>query len=64
MGYDGLPSPGQNECAEITIEVCGYVSPDGFKELKAKLKDCLNELAKLEAGKTLTWSSVSIRKKR
>ena len=32
MGYDGLPNPGNDECAEITIEVCGYVSPDAFNQ--------------------------------
>jgi hypothetical protein len=62
MGYDGLPSPGPNESAEITIEVRGAITPAAFKELKDKLKAYLNELAKLEAGKTLTWKRVSIKK--
>jgi hypothetical protein len=62
MGYDGLPSPGNNESAEITIEVSGAISKAAFDELKGKLKDCLNQLVKLEGGKTLTWTRVSIRK--
>jgi len=62
MGYDGLPCPGNNECAEITIEVCGALDQAAFNELKAKLKECLYQLAQLEAGKTLTWTRVAIRK--
>ena len=62
MGYDGLPSPGPNESAEITIEVRGEVSQKDFDELKKKLKDCMNELAKMKGGTSLTWRRVVIRK--
>jgi hypothetical protein len=62
MGYDGLPAPGQNESAEITIEVNGAVDQAAFNEFKKKLRDCLNELAKLQGGKGVTWSRVGIRR--
>jgi hypothetical protein len=62
MGYDGLPAPGQNEAAEITIEVKGQVDPQAFKEFKKKLKDYLTELGKTQGGKNATWSKVAIRK--
>jgi hypothetical protein len=64
MGYDGLPAPGANESAEITIEVRGQVDAAAFDEFKKKLKDCLTELAKLQGGKGATWNRVSIRKYR
>ena len=62
MGYDGLPTPGQDECAEITIEVCGAIPPGAFDELKARLKQYLSQLTQLEGGKTLKLTRVSIRK--
>jgi hypothetical protein len=62
MGYDGLPAPGNNESAEITIEVNGAVDPTAFQEFKRKLKECLDELAKLQGGKGSTWTRVGIRK--
>jgi hypothetical protein len=62
MGYDGLPAPGQNESAEITIEVKGQVDAQAFKEFKRKLKDYLTELGKTQGGKNATWSKVGIRK--
>jgi len=62
MGYDGLPSPGAKECAEITIEVCGAIPPAAFAELKKKLKEYLTSLSQLEGGKNITWTKVAIRK--
>jgi hypothetical protein len=62
MGYDGLPSPGTNESAEITIAVTGAIDPNAFKEFKRRLKEYLDTLAKLDGGKGCTWTRVSIRK--
>ena len=38
------------------------ITQNEFKELKNKLKDCMNELAKMKAGESLTWKRVAIRK--
>ncbi len=36
--------------------------PRSIQELKNKLKDCLNELAKMKGGESLTWKRVFIQK--
>lgn len=62
MGYDNLPNPGQNESAEITIEVKGAISKPDFDAFKKKLKECIEQLAGTQGGKAATWVSVSIKK--
>lgn len=62
MGYDGLPTPGNNESAEITIEVRGAISKADFDEFKKKLKQCLADLAATKGGTGVTWTSVGIKK--